>query len=258
MKKVALITGSTSGIGLGIAASLAKEGFSLVINGLHTTPEVEALRLGWEEKYKIKTEFIGADLSQLGGCDLLAREALKVFGRVDVLVNNAGVQYVAPIEEMPYDKWELVVGTNLRAPYALIHNLLGQMRQNGWGRIINIASAHGLVASKSKAAYVSAKHGLFGLTKVVALETADTSITCNAICPGWVLTPLVERQIRDRAQASGRTFEEEKRDLLLEKQPSGEFATVDQIGSLVAFLCSEGAAQMRGSILSIDGGWVSQ
>jgi 3-hydroxybutyrate dehydrogenase len=188
----------------------------------------------------------------------MVEAATRELGKVDILVNNAGIQHTAPVEDFPVDRWDAVIAINLSANFHAIRTVIPQMRQRNWGRIINIASAHGLVASVEKAAYVAAKHGVVGLTKVVALETATTGITCNAICPGWVLTPLVERQINERASREGISIDQAKADLLSEKQPSHEFATPGQLGALTVFLCSEAAAQIRGVALPVDGGWTAQ
>jgi len=256
--KVALVTGSTSGIGLGIAEKLAKKGCDIVLNGFGDLKDIETLKQKLSAEHKVRVSYNNADLGDLQACQALVPAIQKEMGRLDILVNNAGIQHVAPVESCDIEQWQRVLFINLTAPFCLIKAALPLMRAQGWGRIINIASAHGLVASAGKSPYVSAKHGLLGLTKTVALETATSHITCNAICPGWVYTPLVANQITERAKASGRTIEEEKKALLMEKQPSGEFATPEQIGGFVAFLCTEDAAQIRGATLSIDGGWTIQ
>jgi 3-hydroxybutyrate dehydrogenase len=247
--KVALVTGSTSGIGLGIARSLAEAGADVVLNGFGEPQEIEALRVSFT-----KARYDGADI----GKPAEVRRMVEQAGRIDILVNNAGIQHTAPLEEFPEERWDAVLAINLSANFHAVKAVLPQMRRRNWGRIINIASAHGLVASASKAAYVAAKHGVLGLTKVVALETAATGITCNAICPGWVLTPLVQKQIDDSSEKNKISNEEAKRRLLMEKQPSGEFATPEQIGALAVFLCSEAAAQIRGAAVPVDGGWTAQ
>jgi 3-hydroxybutyrate dehydrogenase len=252
--KTALVTGSTSGIGLGIARSLAAAGADVVLNGFGEPREIEALRVSFAEQFKIKARYDGADIAK----PTEVRQMVEKAERVDILVNNAGIQHTAPLEEFPEERWDAVVAINLSSNFHAIKAVLPQMRRRNWGRIINIASAHGLVASATKAAYVAAKHGVLGLTKVVALETAASGITCNAICPGWVLTPLVQKQINALAVRDKISEEEAKGRLLLEKQPSGEFATPEQIGALAAFLCSEGAAQIRGAALPVDGGWTAQ
>ena len=256
--KVALVTGSTSGIGLGVANALAQQGADVMLNGFGDRTEIEKLRLGLERLSGGRAAYHEADMSKPAEVAALVLDAQRLFGRVDILVNNAGIQHVAPIELFPADKWDLVLAINLTSSFHTIRAALPGMRSRGWGRIINIASAHGLVASANKAAYVAAKHGLIGLTKTVALETAASGITCNAICPGWVLTPLVQKQIDALAAHDRMTEAEAKTKLLAEKQPSRDFATPEQIGGIAVFLCSDAAAQMRGSALSVDGGWTAQ
>ncbi len=256
--KIALVTGSTSGIGLGIAGALAKEGCNLMLNGFGDPAEIERLRRELEAKHGVRAAFHGADLSRAEGCEQLVAEAQQRLGGIDILVNNAGIQFVAPIEKFPAERWDAVLAINLSAAFHTTRVALPEMRKRGWGRLINIASTHGLVASPHKAAYVTAKHGIVGLTKVVALETAKSGITCNAICPGWVKTPLVEKQIAARAQNEGVSLAQAEHDLLAEKQPSERFTTVEQIGALAVFLCSEGAANITGAALTIDGGWTAQ
>jgi 3-hydroxybutyrate dehydrogenase len=250
--KVALVTGSTSGIGLGIARALAAEGAKIMLNGFGAAADIEKLRS------ELKARYHAADMAKPPEVQRLVEETVGQLGSIDILVNNAGIQHVAPVEEFPDERWDAVIAINLSASFHAIKAALPHMRRRGWGRIINIASAHGLVASANKAAYVTAKHGLVGLTKVVALETATSGITCNAICPGWVLTPLVQKQIDDLARREKLSADEAKRRLLAEKQPSGEFATPVEIGGLAVFLCSEAASQIRGASLSIDGGWTAQ
>jgi 3-hydroxybutyrate dehydrogenase len=250
--KVALVTGSTSGIGLGIARALAAEGASVMLNGFGDAAQIERLQS------ELKARYHAADMARPAEVRGLVEQTIAQLGRVDILVNNAGIQHVAPVEDFPDERWDAVVAINLSASFHAIKAALPSMRRNGWGRILNIASAHGLVASVNKAAYVATKHGLVGLTKVVALETAASGITCNAICPGWVLTPLVQKQIDDLARREKISGHEAKRRLLAEKQPSGEFATPEQIGALAVFLSSEAASQVRGATLSIDGGWTAQ
>jgi 3-hydroxybutyrate dehydrogenase len=256
--KVAVVTGSTSGIGLGIARSLAREGADLMLNGFGEQAAIDTLRKQLAGEFKVKVGYDGADLAKPVEVRRLIERAIAELGRVDVLVNNAGIQHVAPVEEFPDERWDAVIAINLSANFHAIKAALPQMKKRGWGRIINIASAHGLVASADKVAYVTAKHGVVGMTKVVALETATTGITCNAICPGWVLTPLVQKQIDDLAAREKIPQAEAKRRLLSEKQPSGEFVTTEQIGALALYLCSDAAAQIRGAALSIDGGWTAQ
>lgn len=256
--KVAVVTGSTSGIGLGIAKELAGCGASIMLNGFGDAAEIEALRTSLAAEHGVKVAYNPADLSKSTEVSGLIAAAEAEFGKVDILVNNAGIQHVAPIEDFPPEKWDAVIAINLSSCFHAIRAALPGMRQRGWGRIINIASAHGLVASAQKAAYVAAKHGVVGLTKVVALETATTGITCNAICPGWVLTPLVQKQIDAIAAREAISVEDAQRKLLAEKQPSLAFATPKDIGGLSVFLCSDAAAQIRGASLSIDGGWTAQ
>lgn len=256
--KTALVTGSTSGIGQGIAEALAAQGANIILNGFGEADAVEALRAGIAEKNGVTVFYDGADMSKPAEIARMVKGAQGQFGAVDILVNNAGIQHVAPIEEFPEDRWDAVIAINLSSAFHSTKAALPAMREKGWGRIINIASAHGLAASVNKAAYVAAKHGIVGLTKVTALETGGSGITCNAICPGWVLTPLVKKQIEDRAAASGRSFEEEKLALVSEKTPSKDFSTPEQIGGLAVFLCSAAADQITGAPLSIDGGWMAQ
>jgi len=256
--KVAVVTGSTSGIGLGIARALGGAGADLMLNGFGDTAAIDALRKQLAAEFRVRVGYDGADLSKPAEVRHLIEHAISELGHVDILVNNAGIQHVAPVEEFPDERWDAVLAINLSANFHAIKAALPQMKKRGWGRIINIASSHGLVASTNKVAYVTAKHGVVGMTKVVALETATTGITCNAICPGWVLTPLVQKQIDDLAAREKLPPAEAKRRLLAEKQPSGEFVTTEQIGGLALFLCSDAAAQIRGAALSIDGGWTAQ
>jgi 3-hydroxybutyrate dehydrogenase len=256
--KVAVVTGSTSGIGLGVANALAQQGVSVMLNGFGDAKEIESLRESLERLAGAPAAYQDADMSKPGEVAAMITAAERIFGKVDILVNNAGIQHVAPVEEFPADKWDQILAINLSSSFHTIRAALPGMRRNGWGRIINIASTHGLVASVNKAAYVAAKHGLIGLTKTVALETATTGITCNAICPGWVLTPLVQKQIDALAARDRMTEAEAKSKLLAEKQPSHDFATPEQIGGIAVFLCSDAAAQMRGASLTVDGGWTAQ
>lgn len=256
--KAAVVTGSTSGIGLGIARALAAQGAAVMLNGFGDASEIEALRDGLERLSGAKAAHHPADMSKPAEIARLIADAESAFGRVDVLVNNAGVQHVAPVEAFPLEKWDQVLAINLSSSFHSIRAALPGMKKRGWGRIVNVASAHGLVASTQKAAYVAAKHGLVGLTKVVALETAATGVTCNAICPGWVLTPLVQKQIDALAQHHRMSVEDAKTKLLAEKQPSHEFATPEQIGGIAVFLCSPAADQIRGASISVDGGWTAQ
>ena len=256
--RVAVVTGSTSGIGLGIASALAHAGADIMLNGFGDPSAIEALRIEIAESFGVRTAYNGADMSKPAEIAGLIEAATRELGRVDILVNNAGIQYVAPVGQFPAEKWDAIIAINLSAAFHASQAVMEQMRARNWGRIINIASAHGLVASANKSAYVAAKHGIVGLTKVIALETAKTGITCNSICPGWVLTPLVQKQIDDWAARDNITEEKAKELLLAEKQPSGEFVTPKQIGALAAFLCTEHAAQIRGTQLSVDGGWTAQ
>jgi 3-hydroxybutyrate dehydrogenase len=256
--RVAVVTGSTSGIGLGIARALAQAGCDVMMNGFGEAAAIERERAKISEDFGVRAAFNSADLAKPVEVRQMVEAATRELGKVDILVNNAGIQHTAPVEDFPVDRWDAVIAINLSANFHAIRTVIPQMRQRNWGRIINIASAHGLVASVEKAAYVAAKHGVVGLTKVVALETATTGITCNAICPGWVLTPLVERQISERASREGISIDQAKADLLSEKQPSHEFATPGQLGALTVFLCSEAAAQIRGVALPVDGGWTAQ
>lgn len=256
--KVAVVTGSTSGIGLGIARELARAGADILLNGLGDAGEIEKIRVGIESDFKVKALYHGADMTKPGEIADMVATAEGKLGGCDILVNNAGIQFVSPVEDFPPEKWEAVIAINLSAPFYAIRACVPGMKKKNWGRIINIASAHGLVASVNKAAYISAKHGLVGLTKTVALETAQTGITCNAICPGWVRTPLVEAQIVARAKDAGIEIEESGRRLLAEKQPSLRFTMPDQLGGLAVFLCSDAAANMTGVSLPMDGGWTAQ
>ena len=256
--KLALVTGSTSGIGLGIARALGQRGCNLVINGFGDAAEIGKLVKSLAADHGVKAVFEGGDLSKVADIEALMKRCTEVHGGVDILVNNAGIQYVSRIEDFPVERWDAIIALNLSAVFHGTRLALPGMRKRGWGRIINIASAHGLVASAEKSAYVAAKHAVVGLTKTTALETATTGITCNAICPGWVLTPLVQKQIDARMQEKGLTQEQAKAQLLGEKQPSQEFVTPEQIGEMAAFLCSPGADQVRGVAWSIDGGWTAQ
>jgi 3-hydroxybutyrate dehydrogenase len=256
--KTAVVTGSTSGIGLGMAKALAADGCNIVLNGFGDAKEIETMRQALQRKAGVKVTYSAADMSKPAEIAAMIAEAQAHFGAVDILINNAGIQHVSPVESFPVEIWDRIIAINLSAGFHGIRAALPGMRNKGWGRIINIASVHGLAASLHKAAYVSAKHGVIGLTKVVALETAGAGITCNAICPGWVLTSLVAKQIEARAQEQGMTLEDAKVDLLQEKQPSKDFVTPEQIGALACFLCSDSAAQMTGAALNIDGGWLAQ
>jgi 3-hydroxybutyrate dehydrogenase len=256
--KVAVVTGSTSGIGLGIARALAAAGANVLLNGFGDKALIDTLVADFASRYKVKAAYSNADMSRPYEIAAMVAQAARQLGGVDILVNNAGIQHVAPVEEFPLDKWDAVIAINLSAAFHAIRAAIPHMKVKHWGRIVNIASTHGLVASAHKAPYVASKHGVLGLTKVVALETATTRITCNAICPGWVLTPLVQQQIDDRAAQGKISPDAAKMQLLGEKQPSLEFATPEQIGAAALFLCSQAAAQIRGIALPIDGGWTAQ
>lgn len=257
-RKTALVTGSTSGIGLGMARALAAEGYDIMLNGFGKIDEIQSLVETLSKDAGVRVEYDGADLSQAAQVGTLVQNAIATFGRVDVLVNNAGIQHVSPIESFPEQSWHQIIAINLSAAFFATREALPLMRSNGWGRIINTASVHGLVGSVDKAAYVAAKHGIIGLTKVTALEAAGSGITCNAICPGFVHTPLVQVQVEARATAEGVDFDSAAASLLGDKQPSQTFATVEQIGGLVAFLCTPSADQITGTSLPIDGGWTAQ
>lgn len=256
--KTALVTGSTSGIGLATARALAADGANLMLNGFGDKDAIEAIRSGLEKEFGIKAKYSPADMSKAAEIAEMVATTEKEFGSLDVLVNNAGIQFVANIEDFPVERWDAVIAINLSSAFHTIRAAMPGMKKRKWGRIINIASAHGLVASAQKVAYVAAKHGIVGLTKVVALEAANAGVTCNAICPGWVLTPLVQKQIDDRAKASGKPVRDEEIALLFEKQPMHQFTKPESIGALAVFLSSDAAASITGSAYSIDGGWVAQ
>lgn len=256
--KTAIVTGSTSGIGLGIATALAARKANVVLNGFGDPGAIEKLRKDLAARHGVKVVYSGADMSKADQIADLVASAERELGSADILVSNAGVQHVAPIENFPDDRWNAIIAINLSAAFHAIKHVVPGMKRRGWGRIINIASAHGLVASAEKGAYVAAKHGLVGLTKVVAIETANSGITCNAICPGWVLTPLVEQQIEAKAAEAGIPIAQAKQDLVREKQPMLRYTSPEQIGALAAFLCGDDAATITGTTLSIDGGWTAQ
>ena len=251
--KTAIVTGSNSGIGLGIARELARAGADVVLNSFTDREEDHALAQAIADEFGVGARYIKADMSKGAECRALIEEA----GACDILVNNAGIQHVAPIDSFPQDKWDAIIAINLNSAFHTTAAALPLMRQAGWGRVINIASAHGLTASPYKAAYVAAKHGIVGMTKTVALETAEEPITANAICPGYVLTPLVEAQIPDTMEKYQMGREEVIRKVMLERQPSREFATVEQLGGTAVFLCSDAAAQITGTTISVDGGWTA-
>lgn len=251
--KTAVITGSNSGIGLGVAHELARAGANVVMNSFTDNDDDHALAESIAKEHGVTARYIQADMSKPDQCRALVEKA----GACDILVNNAGIQYVAPVEEFPVEKWDAIIAINMSSAFHTTAIAVPMMREAGWGRVINIASAHGLTASPYKSAYVTAKHGVVGMTKTVALETARDPITANAICPGYVLTPLVEKQIPDTAKKYDMTEEEAKQKVILERQPSKEFATVEQIGGTAVFLCSGAAAQITGTTISVDGGWTA-
>jgi 3-hydroxybutyrate dehydrogenase len=252
--KTALVTGSTSGIGLAMAIGLAKQGVNIMVNGFgEKDAAIAAIKA-----CGVEVEYHGADMSKPAEIEDLIKQTEKRFGSLDILVNNAGIQHTANVEDFPEDKWESIIAINLSSAFYTSHHALPGMKNHNWGRIINIASVHGLVGSVQKSAYVAAKHGIVGLTKVIALENAKTGITCNAICPGWVLTPLVQKQVDARAEREGISNEEAKKALVSEKQPSGEFVAPEQLAALAIFLCSPDASEVRGAAWNMDGGWTAQ
>jgi 3-hydroxybutyrate dehydrogenase len=256
--KTALVTGSTSGIGLGIARALAEQGANIVFNGFGDAQQIQKLYTDIGQEFGVGTAYHDADMSKPDQIEAMMRFATDKFGGVDVLVNNAGIQHVANVDEFPTEKWDAIIAINLTSAFHTTRLALPGMKQKNWGRIINLASVHGLVGSSGKSAYVAAKHGLVGFTKVTALENAHTGVTCNAICPGWVLTPLVQKQVDDRAARDGVSNELAKKALLSEKQPSGEFVTPEELGALAVFFCSPAADQVRGVAWNMDGGWAAQ
>ncbi len=258
LAKTALVTGSTSGIGLAIARTLAKAGANVVINGFGKPEAIEKERAGIESEFGVRAVYSGADMSKADEIAAMVTDAEKEFGAVDILVNNAGIQYVSAIEEFPVEKWDQIIAINLSSAFHTMRAAIPGMKKKGWGRIINTASAHSLVASPYKAAYVAAKHGIAGLTKTAALELATHKITVNCISPGYVWTPLVKAQIPDTMKARGLTKEQVIEEVLLKAQPTKEFVTVDQVAAIAAFLCSDAASQITGTNLSVDGGWTAQ
>ncbi|WP_042691983.1 3-hydroxybutyrate dehydrogenase [Azospirillum sp. B506] len=256
--KAALVTGSTSGIGLGIARQLAGQGADLMLNGFGDAGHIAELCQSLSKEFGVRVAHNGADMSKPEEIEAMIAATEAAYGRLDVLVNNAGIQHVAPVDAFPVERWDAVIAINLSAVFHGTRAALPGMKARAWGRVINIASVHGLVASVNKSAYVAGKHGVIGLTKVTALELAETNITCNAICPGWVLTPLVQKQIDALAASRNLSVEEAGRELLSEKQPSKSFVTPEQLGELAVFLCSEAAGNMRGTALTMDGGWTAQ
>ena len=255
--RAAIVTGSTSGIGLGIARALAAGGADVLLNGFGKTDEIARLQDELERLHGVTVLYSAADMSRPDQIHAMMADATARLGWVDILVNNAGIQHVAPIEAFPPERWEAILGVNLSAAFHAMRAVIPGMKARGWGRIVNIASAHGLVASPFKSAYVAAKHGLVGLTKVAALELAEAGVTCNAICPGYVWTPLVEQQIDAQAKAHGIPREQVVRDVLLANQPSKRFATVEELGTLTLFLCSDAASSITGTALPVDGGWTA-
>ncbi len=254
----AIITGSTSGIGLGIAQAFSGAGMNVMLNGFGDADKIESTRAGLEEAYGIKAAYSSADMTKASDIEAMVADAVAAFGQVDVLVNNAGIQHVEAIETFPPEKWDAIIAINLSAAFHAMRAVVPQMKSRGWGRIINVASAHALVASPFKAAYVAAKHGILGLTKTVALETAEHGITVNAVCPGYVLTPLVQKQIPETAKARNLTEEQVIRDVLLHAQPTRKFVTTGEIGGLAVFLCTDAGASITGAALPIEGGWTAQ
>jgi 3-hydroxybutyrate dehydrogenase len=255
--KVALVTGSTSGIGEGIARALAAEGAAVMLNGFGDAGQIEALRAGMAKQYGVKVGYSGADISKADAVAGMVAQTQSELGSLDILVNNAGIQFTAPVDEFPVAKWDAIIAINLSGVFHGMRTAIPGMKQKGWGRIINIASAHALVGSPHKVAYVAAKHGVLGMTKVAAIELANDGITVNAICPGWVLTPLVQKQLEDRAKENNSTVEKETHAFVTEKQPMAQFSTPEEIGGLAVFLCSDNAKTITGVPLSIDGGWVA-
>jgi len=256
--RVALVTGSTSGIGLAVLESLAAAGAAVVMNGLGERAQIEAERVRIETTHAVEIHYIAANLMDPAHCAAMVRAAEERFGQVDILVNNAGIQHVAPVESFPPEKWDAIIALNLSAAFHAIRGTFGGMKARGWGRIVNVASAHGLVASPFKSAYVAAKHGVLGLTKTVAIEGAEHGITANAICPGYVWTPLVEAQIEDQAKSHNLPRERVIRDVLLAKQPNKKFAQASEIGALAVFLASDAGQSITGAALPVDGGWTAQ
>ena len=256
-RRTAVVTGSTSGIGLAIANAFAADGLNVVVNSFSDRPEDHAVAAAIATEHQTDVAYIQADMSKAADCRALIARAAAKFGAVDVLVNNAGIQHVAPVEDFPIGKWDAIIAVNLSSAFHTTAAAIPLMRKSGWGRIVNIASAHGLVASPYKSAYVSAKHGILGFTKTVALEVATARITCNAICPGYVLTPLVEAQIPDQMKAHGMDRETVIREVMLEKQPTKEFVTVGQVAAIACYLVSDAAAQVNGTHISVDGGWTA-
>jgi 3-hydroxybutyrate dehydrogenase len=253
--KSAIVTGSTSGIGLGIARALAAQGANVMLNGFGDADQIETLRFTLARETGVKVAYSGADMSQPEAIRAMADAARAEFGQVDIIVNNAGIQHVAPVEDFPEEKWNAILAINLSSAFHLIRAVVPEMKERRWGRIVNVASAHGLTASPFKSAYVAAKHGMIGLSKTVALELAEFGVTCNTVCPGYVKTPLVEKQIADQAKAHGVSPENVVRDVLLSHQARKEFVQVEELAALTVFLCSDAAASMTATALAMDGGW---
>jgi len=256
--RAALVTGSTSGIGLGVARALAAAGAGVMLNGFGDPSEIEATRAGIERDFGVRALHSPADMTKPDEIAAMVAEAERAFGAVDILVNNAGIQHVAPIEEFAVEKWNAIIAINLSSAFHTMRAALPGMKRRGWGRIVNTGSAHALVASPYKSAYVAAKHGIAGLTKTAALETAELGVTVNAVCPGYVWTPLVEKQIPDTMKARGMTADEVKRDVLLAAQPTKQFVTIEEVAALVVFLCGDEARNITGALLPIDGGWTAR
>lgn len=258
MARNAIVTGSTSGIGLGIAKAFAAQGINVVLNGFGPAEEIEKTRSGLAAETGVTVLYNGADMTKPHEIEALVKDTEKELGSVDILVNNAGIQHVAPVDEFPLDKWDAIIAINMSSNFHAIRAALPGMKERGWGRIINVASAHGLVASPFKSAYVTAKHGVMGLTKTVALEAAEHGVTCNTICPGYVWTPLVANQLADTAKARGITEEEVVNDVMLANQPTKQFVSIEQIGATACFLISDGAANITGAEMKVDGGWTAR
>lgn len=256
--KTALVTGSTSGIGLGIAKELASQGANIALNGFGDAEQIEAQRSALESEHGVTVKYYGADLTDVAQIEAMMSSIVDEIGPIDILVNNAGMQFVSPIEDFPVARWDMIIALNLTASFHTIRLALPAMKKNKWGRIVNIASAHALVASPYKSAYVAAKHGIAGLTKTVALEAAEEGVTVNAICPGYVWTPLVEKQIPDTAKARGMTEEQVINDVMLAGQPTKQFVSIEQVAAFTTFLCTDDASGVTGSMQSIDGGWIAR
>jgi 3-hydroxybutyrate dehydrogenase len=255
--KNVIVTGSTSGIGFAIATAFAAQGCNIMLNGFAKPEEVEQVKNDIK-KFKVKVEYSGADVTKADEVEKMVGDTVKAFGSLDILINNAGIQFTAPIDTFPNDKWQAILATNLSAAFYATKLAVTEMRKTGWGRIVNTASVHGLVGSIEKAAYVAAKHGIVGLTKVTALETGKDKITCNAICPGWVLTPLVQKQLEDRAKKEGKSIDDMKHEIVDEKMVTHEFVQAEDIGALAVFLCGPNSASITGSAITIDGGWTAE